>query len=105
MREFNGAFFYFLQHIVNTHNQLGVKIDWYDPNTEVAGNEIGAPGSGLTPADIKYTSYAFGYNHYFNENVRVMIWYAIVNNEKTQLPGYTGDLKDNILTLRLQYRF
>jgi phosphate-selective porin len=82
-----------------------VKIDWYDPNTRVSGMEIGRPGAGLSPANIKYTTYAFGYNYYFNENVKLMLWYHILKNEKTQLAGYTSDLKDNILTCRLQYRF
>lgn len=105
IREFNGAFFYFLQHIANSHNQLGVKIDWYDPNTRVSGAEIGKTGAGLSAANIRYTTYAFGYNYYFNENVKLMLWYHILKNEKTQLAGYTSDLKDNMLTCRLQYRF
>jgi len=105
IRDFNGAFFYFLQNIVNTHHQLGVKIDWYDPNTLVKGEEIGQPGAGLTPADIKYITYAVGYNLYLNENVKLMLWYNMPVNEKTQLPNYTDDINDNVLTCRLQYRF
>lgn len=105
VRQFNGLFFYFLQNIINSHHQIGAKIDWYDPNTEVKGMEIGQPGAGLGAANIKYTTYAFGYNHYLNENVKLMIWYSILNNEKTALEGYTDNLRDNILTCRLQYRF
>lgn len=105
IRKFDGAYFYFLQHIINTHHQLGVKIDWYDPNTEVHGDEIGKPGANLGAANIKYTTYAVGYNHYLNENVKIMIWYSTVRNEKTQLAGFTDDVDDNILTCRLQYRF
>lgn len=105
IRQFDGAFFYFLQHIVNTHHQLGFKLDWYDPNTSVKGSDIGASGSGLGAANIKYTTYAVGYNHYFNENVKLMIWYNTVRNEHTQLDGYKEDLKDNVFTCRLQYRF
>lgn len=105
IRDFNGAFFYFLQNIINTHHQLGVKIDWYDPNTLVKGEEIGQPGAGLTPADIKYITYAVGYNIYLNENVKLFLWYSMPVNEKTQLPNYTDDIKDNVFTCRLQYRF
>ncbi len=105
IRDFNGAFFYFLQNIINTHHQIGAKIDWYDPNTLVKGLEIGKPGAGLTPADIKYITYAFGYNIYLNENVKLMLWYSMPVNELTQLTGYTTDLNDNVFTCRLQYRF
>ena len=55
IRHFNGAFFYFLQNIINTKHQLLVKYDWYDPNTKVKGNEIGKPGTNLTAADIKFS--------------------------------------------------
>lgn len=105
IRPFNGAFFYLLQNVVNQHHQLGFKIDWYDPNTKVAGNEIGKAGTSVNATNIKYTTYSFGYNHYINENVKIIFWYDVVKNEKTQLTGYTTDLKDNIFTCRLQYRF
>jgi predicted porin len=105
VRHFNGAFVYFLQHIINTHHQLGVKFDFYDPNTRASGMEIGKAGSGLNASNIKYTTWHVGYNHYFNENVKIMLWYSMLNNEKTQLAPYTDNVKDNILTMRLQYRF
>lgn len=105
IRPFNGAFVYFLQHIINTHHQLGFKYDWYDPNTRVAGKEIGKAGTNVNATNIRYNTYAVGYNYYINENVKLMLWYHFINNEKTALPGYTSDLKDNIFTCRLQYRF
>ena len=103
IRRFNGAFFYLLQNIINTHHQVGIKIDWFDPNTKVTAGEIGK--SSINATNIKYTTYGMGYNYYINENLKVMLWYHVVNNEKTQLVGYTSDLHDNILTCRLQYRF
>lgn len=105
IRQFNGAFFYLLQNIVNTHHQLGLKLDWYDPNTKVSGQEIGKAGTNLNAANIKYTTFSAGYNYYINENVKLMFWYDRVKNESTQLAGFTSDLKDNIFTCRLQYRF
>lgn len=105
IRNFNGAFFYFLQNIVNNKNQLLVKYDWYDPNTKVAGNEIGKPNTNLTIADIKYSTLGIGYAYYFNDHVKAVIYYEFVKNESTLLPDYTSDLKDNLLTLRLQFRF
>ncbi len=105
IRRFNGAFIYFLQNIVNTHHQLGVKLDWYDPNVNVSGTDIGKAGTSVNAANIKYTTLAAGYNYYINENLKLMLWYDFVNNEKTALTGFTDDIKDNVLTCRLQYRF
>ncbi|MFT3825703.1 MAG: porin [Chitinophagaceae bacterium] len=105
VRKFNGAFFYLLQNIFNTRHQLGVKYDWYDPNTDVKGIHIGEGGNNLKPSDIRYDTWSFGYNYYVNVNLKLMLWYDIVKNERTSLPGYTNDLKDNVFTCRLQFRF
>jgi len=104
-REFNGAFFYFLQNIINKDNQFLLKYDWYDPNSKVEGNQIGKTGTNLTPADIKYSTLGVGFLHYFNDNIKIVLYYDFVKNENTQLPGYTSDIKDNVLTCRLQFRF
>jgi len=104
-RNFNGAYFYFLQHLLSTKHQLVIKYDWYDPNTNVKGLEIGAPGSNLSAANIKYNTLHLGYLHYITDNMKLFVFYSIVKNEKTQLAGFTDDLKDNILTCRLQFRF
>ena len=105
VRHFNGAFFYFLQNIVNAKHQLLFKYDWYDPNVKVSGEEIGKPGTNLTAADIKFSTFGFGYAYHFSTQIKLIFYYDIVNNEITQLPGYTTDLKDNIFTCRLQFRF
>lgn len=105
IRKFNGAYFYLLHNIINPHHQLVVKYDWYDANTAVSGNDIGKPGAHLNATDIKYSTIGFGYLYTMNENVRLMLWYDRVMNEKTQLAGYTGDVKDDVFTCRLQFRF
>jgi hypothetical protein len=104
-RNFNGAYFYFLQHLFNNHHQLLVKYDWYDPNTKVKGNEIGVAGSNFSAANIKYNTLGVGYISYISENIKLVLYYARVWNEKTQLTGYTNDVKDNVFTCRLQFRF
>ena len=104
-RKFNGAYFYLLQNIFNTHHQLAVKYDWYDPNTSVKGNDIGKAGTNLNAADIKFSTLGFGYIHYVNENLKLVLWYEKVTNEKTQLNGFTTDVKDDVFTCRLQFRF
>ena len=80
-------------------------MDWFDPNTEVSKMEIGKSGTAVNATNIKYTTYSLGYNYYVNENLKFMFWYDFVTNEKTALTGYTSEVKDNVLTCRLQYRF
>jgi hypothetical protein len=104
IRSFDGAYLYFLQHLGSDKHQVVVKYDWYDPNKKVSGKDI-KPGSGLTPADISYKTLGVGYIYYSNEHLKFMFYYDWVTNEKTQLEGYKEDLKDNVFTCRMQYRF
>ena len=105
IRPFSGAYFYFLQNILNTRHQLMVKYDWYDPNSTVKGVEIGAAGTNFHSADVRYDTWGFGYIYYMTESLKWVFYYAKVKNEKTQLAGFTEDIADNVFTLRLQFRF
>lgn len=105
IRNFNGAFFYFLQNIVNDKWELMAKYDWYDPNTKVAGVQLGKPGTNLTQADVKFSTIGFGATHYFTDNLKLLLYYDWVTNETTQLPGFETDIKDNVFTCRMQMRF
>jgi len=102
IRQFNGLYFYFLQNVGKLPLQLILKYDIYDPNTEVKGDEI---TSNLTQADIKYTTTGLGLAYRYDQNVKFTAYYDMVTNENTQLSGYTKDLKDNVFTLRMQYKF
>ncbi|MBZ5858095.1 OprO/OprP family phosphate-selective porin [Flavihumibacter profundi] len=102
-RHFNGAFFYLLHRMGN--HQVGLKYDIYDPNTNVKGNEIAQGDGNFHSADIKYNTLGLGYLNYLSDNLKLILWYDFVTNEKTGLDGYTTDLKDNVLTCRLQFRF
>ncbi len=104
-RNFSGAYFYFLQHLFSLRHQLVVKYDWYDPNTKVKGKQIGESGTNFSAADIRYNALHFGYNYMITSSVKLSLFYAVVTNEATQLPGFTSDVKDNIFTSRLQFRF
>jgi len=104
IRPFSGGFVVFLQNIVNTKHQVGVKYDWYDPNTKVAGKELGLNNS-FTQADIKYGTLGFGYIYTMSYNFKVTLWYDRVNNEITSIPGYEKDVDDNVFTCRLQFTF
>lgn len=102
IRNFDGAYFYFLQHLGSKKHQFIAKYDWYDPNKKVKGTEI---GKGFTAADVRFNTFGLGYVVYPNDNLKITFWYEIPKNEKTNLNDYTSDLKDNNFTCRVQYRF
>ncbi len=105
VRHFDGVFLLFLQHIVSMKHQLLLKYDWYDPNFRVKEQEIGKPGTNLTSADIKFATLGIGYVYLINPQTKLILYYDFVRNKATLLNGYTKDLKDNILTCRVQFRF
>jgi hypothetical protein len=105
IRHYDGAFFYFLQNIINTKHQVIFKYDWYDPNIKVKKTDIGKAGTNLTSADIKFSTLGIGYIYYFNPQTKITFYYDFVYNEITRLPDYTFDQKDNVFTCRLQFRF
>lgn len=105
IRHFSGQFMMILHRIGKSNTQLGVKYDTYDPNTKVSAGHWGAVNSGLTGADIRYATLGAGFIRKVTDNMKVVGWYEWVRNEKTSMAGFTEDLKDNVLTLRVQYRF
>ncbi|MEO6405334.1 MAG: porin [Ferruginibacter sp.] len=104
IRHFNGAYFYLLHNIINAQHQLIIKYDWYDPNTAVQTNDLTA-SSNFSSADIKFSTVGFGYCYYINPNAKLVLWYDRIQNEKTVLPGFISDVKDDVFTARLQFRF
>jgi hypothetical protein len=108
-RKFNGAYFYFIHDIAHTPLELIVKYDWYDPNTDAKGDEIGkkvAGGKSFGAADIKYTTIGYGLAYHMDANVKFTAYYDMITNETSaNLAGYNKELHDNIFTLRAQYKF
>lgn len=116
IRKFNGAYFYLVQNIFQTKNQLVLKYDWYDPNTEVSGNNIGIKVSGKNKAtgaaDIKYSTLGVGWVYKWNSQVKITAYYDFVMNETTTAIVNSSTLKDlsanridNVFTVRVQYKF
>jgi hypothetical protein len=103
-RPFDGAYFYFLQHLGSWKHQIVLKFDWYDPNKKVSGQEI-SKANGFSAADIRYNTLGGGYIHYVNPYLKVLFWYEHPLNEKTALTGYDKDLKDGVFTCRAQFSF
>lgn len=104
IRQVNGYYVYFVQSLFQTRHSFVLKYDVFDPNTQVAGSDINA-ANGFTSADVKYSTFGLGYAFRFDSNTKIVLYKDWVTNEKTNLSGYTNDLKDNVVTLRLQYKF
>lgn len=130
IRNFEGGHIYFIQNILETEHQIVFKYDWYDPNTKVTGKDIIYDEAlyfsdptyikpYLSPADIKFETYSIGLNIAINENLKASVFYEYVVNEKAKIkpyigdirlgrmpsPGYEHDIKDDVLTIRFQYKF
>ena len=110
IRKMAGGYVHFIQDIADTKHSVVVKYDWYDPNTTIAANQIGVSGSKTGKADVAYSTLGLGYMYRMNNNIRIMAYYDIVSNEKinvvsTALKGLTKNLADNLVTVRVQYKF
>jgi hypothetical protein len=105
IRDFNGAFFYLLQNIVNNKHMVVLKYDIYDPNRHVSGKDIGTTNSNTHAGDVRFNTFGIGYIHFADVHIKLMLWYDVIKNEATLLDGFTSDIKDNIFTFRVQYRF
>ena len=105
VRDFNGAFILFLQDLGSKRHQLGIKLDWYDPNRRVSGLQIGNGSTNLNAADVRYTTLGGGYLFYPNDNLKLTLWYDLIRNEQTGLTGLKEDLHDDLFTARVQFRF
>jgi hypothetical protein len=103
-RNFDGAYFYFLQHLGSEDHQMVLKYDWYDPNKKVSGQEITAEG-GFSKADLRYNTFTMGYVYHANPTLKFFFFYDIVRNEKSGLEAFRNDVPDNVFTCRVQYNF
>jgi hypothetical protein len=104
IRNFSGAYVIFVQDLGSLPLSAVLKYDFYDPNTNVSGNEIGNNGTAKT--DLRYNTFGFGVLWKISYAFRVQAFYEINRNEKTaNVASMTNDLKDNVFTLCLQYKF
>lgn len=105
LRSFAGGYAILVQDIGLSKHSLVLKYDYYDPNTMVSGNQIGAQ-AGTGAADIAYSTFGVGYLFRWNANLRLMAYYDMVDNEHTDnLEGFDTRIKQNVLTIRAQVKF
>lgn len=105
IRPFDGFYTYLIQRIGKTKHEVAVKYEWYDPNTKLSSKDFVA-GTAMKDSELKYTMLGLGYSYYFDDNVKFMLYYNMVRNETAAgITGFDKDLKDDVFTVRMQYRF
>jgi hypothetical protein len=106
VRKVQGFYVMFVQNILQSRHSFVIKYDVFDPNTKASGSELTTAGNaGFTASDIKYTDLGLGYLCRIDSNLKLTIYYDINKNESTHLKGFARDVKDNVWTVRLQYKF
>ena len=104
IRHFNGGYVMYVQQLGRLPVSAVLKYDWYDPNIKISGNDIGQ--NNTAKGDIAYNTLGFGMFWNINTSLRLQAYYDINNNEKSEnLLDYQKDIKDNVFTLRMQYKF
>ncbi|MFA6923437.1 MAG: porin [Bacteroidales bacterium] len=109
IRQFSGFYVYFIKNI-GKKNQFVLRYDVYDPNTKVKGDGVN------TSSDIAISTIALAWQYYFNDNIRITLQYDMPQNEKsnnaafktstaTVVSNLGKDVKDNMLSVRVQAKF
>ncbi|RZK42911.1 MAG: porin [Pedobacter sp.] len=105
LRNFNGYFFWMTQAVMRSRFEVLLAYDVYDPNTDVSESEIGRAGSNTSAGDIKFNTLGYGFTCALNSRLKLTFYNENVTNKPTQLTNYTSDVKDDVFTTRLQYRW
>ncbi|MFM6975582.1 MAG: porin [Sphingobacteriaceae bacterium] len=104
-RNFKGYFIWLSQEIPHTELQWIASYDRYDPNSYVSGKQVGLADTNTSSGDISFNTFGTGLVYYLSKQVKFVVYYDHPVNESTSLTGYTQDLKDDVFTIRAQYRF
>jgi len=113
-RSFSGFYVNYVQNI-GLRNQFILKYDVFTPNTDVSSTDIGATTPAgrvaLSAGDIKFTTLGLGWVYHWDSNVKFTFYYDMVTNDKVNanapaaLAAFKDDIKDNVFTVRMQYKF
>lgn len=101
VRNFAGYYVSLIKNIGQSH-QASVRYDAFDPNTKLGRNE-----AGMTAGDLAYHTWTFGWQYFFDENVKIVLGYTLPTNERSAVVGgdFAKDKRDNTFTIRLQAKF
>lgn len=91
---FSGYYVYFVKNI-GSRNQFIARYDYYDPNNKLSGD---AAVSG-----IYYKTTTLAWQYYLNDNIRITAQYLMPKNETNA--SNPKDIKDNLVTFRIQAKF
>jgi hypothetical protein len=104
LRTFRGYYLWLTQKIAKTKFTAIAAYDVYDPNKKIHGADIGV-AENTTAGDIKFSTFGYGFTYMINPRLKLTVYNEHVTNDATKLPKYTADLKDDVFTTRLQYRW
>lgn len=103
LRRFFGGYAMLVHDIGRTPFAVVAKYDWYDPNVDVRGNEVGLGGT--TGTDALQHTVGVGALWHATRNLRLLAYYDFVFFEQTtHLASFSNQEADHF-TLRLQYKF
>ena len=112
VRPFSGGYVMLIHYIGKSPFSAVLKYEIYDPNSAVSGNDIGANGSFTGKTDIQYNTLGAGVYWQITPDVRTTLYYDMNTNETSGWLSSTGykndyaaDRNDNVLTMRVQYKF
>ena len=104
LREFSAYYLWITQKIAKTKLTAILAYDIYDPNRNIGEHEIGI-NNNTTAGDIKFSTLGYGFTYLINPRLKLTVYNEHVTNDHTLLSAYTTDLKDDVFTTRLQYRW
>ena len=99
-RKFSGFYAMFVKNIGDEF-QFAAKYDSYNPNTKISDDKIN------TTSELTKNTIGLGLHNYTFPNVRISLWYDMPKTKEVN-NSYLGDFKDpkdNLLTVRFQYKF
>ncbi len=104
IRNFNGWYVMLVQDLGQSPLSVVAKYDYYDANTDLKKDKVGQNGSGK--ADLAQSTIGAGLLWRVMSNFRLTAYYEWNKNEQSKnVAGYDKDVKDNLFTLRAQYKF
>jgi hypothetical protein len=115
-RNFLGYYAMWVQNIDPLRSQFVLKYDSYDPNTDIKGTDIDSAKvvGGVSPADLMFNTVGIGWVYHWDENIKFVAYLDMPKNEKVN-SGYLSknssfwpylvDMKANVFTFRIQYKF
>lgn len=104
-RNFYGYYIWVAQQIAQTKLTALLAYDVYDPNAKTSDKTIGATGNFTTDGDVKFNTFGYGLAYQFSQRLKLTIYNEHVKNETTSLNNYANDIKDDVFTTRMQYRW